>query len=98
MLVVLDEVLGSQLQAVDASGHQGRVVCEDRGNGVVAAQGAVPGAVVDYGIVFVRHVITLIVRAHQQVAGGKGGVASSAPTFTSVRLVSCKVSSVTSVG
>ena len=98
MLVVLDEVLGSQLQAVDASGHQGRVVCEDRGHGVVAAQGAVPGAVVDYGIVFVRHVITLIVRAHQQVAGGKEGVASSAPTFTFVRLVSCKVSSVTSVG
>ena len=43
VLVVLDEVLGSQLQAVDASGHQGRAVCEDRGHGVVAAQGRSPG-------------------------------------------------------
>ena len=34
VLVVLDEVLGSQLQSVDVSGHQGRVVCEDRGHGV----------------------------------------------------------------
>ena len=80
MLVVLDEVLGSQLQAVGASGHQGRVVCEDRGHGVVAAQGAVPGAVVGYGIVSVRHVITLRFLVHQgRLAEAFRGVVEPAP-------------------
>ena len=73
VLVVLFEVLGSQFQAVGAAGHRGGVVGVDGVHAVVAAQRVVARGVVDYGIVFVRHVITLIVRAHQQVAGGKGG-------------------------
>ena len=65
VLVVLVQVLGSQFQAVGASGHQGRVVCEDRGHGVVAAQGAVPGAVVDHPAVFVRRIVSLRSLVHQ---------------------------------
>ena len=53
MLVVLDEVLGSQFQAVDAAGHQGRVVREDRGQALGPAERMVAGGVVDCGIVSV---------------------------------------------
>ena len=53
VLVVLDEVLGSQFQAVDAAGHQGRVVGVDRGQALDPSERMVAGGVVDYGIVSV---------------------------------------------
>ena len=53
VVVVILNVLGHQLQAVGAAGHPSGVVRVHGGHGVVAAQGPVPGAVVDYGIVSV---------------------------------------------
>ena len=44
VLVVLVEVLGSQLQAVDAAGHRGGVVGEDRGQALGPAERMVVGA------------------------------------------------------
>ena len=65
VLVVVAWVLGHQLQAIAAAGHQGGVVGVDRGHAVVPAQGAVPGAVVDHPAVFVRCVVQLRSLVHQ---------------------------------
>ena len=65
VLVVLVQVLGSQLQAVGASGHQGRVVRVDRGHTLGPAEWMFARGVVDYGIVFVRHTIPLRSLVHQ---------------------------------
>ena len=65
VLVVLVQVLRNQFQAVGASGHQGRVVRVDRGHALGPAEWMFARGVVDYGIVFVRHAITLRSLVHQ---------------------------------
>ena len=65
VLVVVAWVLGHQLQAFAAAGHQGSVVGVDRGHGVVAAEGAFAGAVVDHSAVFIRRVVPLRSLVHQ---------------------------------
>ena len=80
MLVVLDEVLGSQFQAVGAAGHQGRVVRVDRGHALGPAEWMFARGVVDYGIVFVRHTITLRSLVYQgRLAEAFQGVVEPAP-------------------
>ena len=66
VLVVLVEVLGSQLQAVDAAGHRGGVVREDRGQTLGPAERMVVGGVVDHAILFVRRVVRLRPLAQQR--------------------------------
>ena len=66
VLVVLVEVLGSQLQAVGAAGHRGGVVREDRGQALGPAEQMVIGGVVDHAILFVRRVVRLRPLAQQR--------------------------------